>query len=44
MVIVKAFDQAIWSPKMILPEDPLYAEFTYATTTLLKTSSVFVGS
>ncbi len=36
MVIVKAFDQAIWYLKIILPEDTPYAEFTYATATLLQ--------
>lgn len=36
MVIVKAFDQAIWYLKIILPEDTLFAEFTYATATLLQ--------
>ncbi len=36
MVIVKAFDQAIWYLKIMLPEDTLFAEFTYATATLLQ--------
>ena len=33
MVIVKAFDQAIWYVKIVLPEDTPYAEFTHATAT-----------
>lgn len=44
MVIVKAFDQAIWYLKMILPEDTLYAEFTCTTATLLQPLSFLRGS
>lgn len=43
MVIVKAFDQAIWYLKIILPKDILNVKFSYTIPTSLTAAPIFEG-